>query len=506
MDDITLTGPDPEALAEAFLWLQEQLVPTKLLFNAKKCEFFGGIHGKQLPESLKCVSTVEGVPVSVAVVLGCIKVLGAFIGSKDAIIVKLREKLEKHSIFFSRLKTARPDTRTGAILATCALPRHSYQLRTHSPDETDEMSLEFDALVDEVLEVWFDVPRDDTVGQEVLHLPRSAGGVGFVRTNPTRAGSYNDSRYKALLSLDKNFREVERPPASKSAVDDLYYANKVKKLAEISPLVRRHLEENKRRGAKSWIFAASCKVTPMEYATAVRSRALARSGKLPTHCHCFGCNKDWSDQVLYNIHVQGCASSPVGENSNTKHNHIVREFIGALLEKGKAAGKVFSFELEPRKFGLYTCRRCHERDIRPCDVKAHVARCGGDPLRTGPDIEVHWAVGDRVVYDYTTLHLTCSTKLECSPETSIKRVTSTKVAKYVTSGQVAAKEFQVVVGFSSGGVSEELYTLLSRAAKAAGRSPEDVVREYAVLVQRDQAHAVVLSHQANDERLRWDRK
>jgi len=414
--------------------------------------------------------------------------------------------LEKHAIFFSRLKTARPDTRTGAILATCALPRHSYQLRTHSPDETDEMSREFDGLVDEVLDVWFDVPADDTVGQEILHLPRSAGGVGFVRTNPTRAGSYNDSRYKALVALDKTFREVERPPASKSAVDDLCCAEKVRALSAVSPLVKRHLEENRRRGAKSWVFAATCKMSSIEYTTAVRSRALARSSKLPSNCHCFGCNKDWSDQVLYNIHVQGCASSPVGENSNTKHNRIVREFLGKLLETARASGKLFSYELEPRKFGLYSCRRCSEKDIRPCDVKAHVAVCGGDPLRTGPDVDVWWSEVERTVYDYTTLHLTCSTNLHSLPETSVKRVTAAKVAKYVTSGQIAAKEFQVVVGYSSGGVSDELFNLLSRAAKAAGRSPEDVVREYAVLVQRDQAHAVVLSHQANDERLRWDRK
>ena len=490
MDDVTLVGADPQLLADAFLWLQQRLTPTKLLFNAKKCEFYGGLRKVPLPDKLARAGVTE--------VHGCIKVLGAYIGECGAFTHMLMAKLSKHSVFFHRLKAARPDTRTAAILATCGLPRQSYQLRVHPPEETGELALEFDRMVDEVLAAWFDVPDDDVVGQEVLHLPRSYGGAGFVRTFPTRAGSYKDSRYGALLALDKSLSDRERPPASKAAYDDLYYSGKIRELESIGPLVKRHLEENRRRGAGSWLFAASFVMSPSEYSTAMRARTLARSCKLPHRARCFGCRKEYEDQALFCVHTQGCASNPTGSNSNTKHNKVVRVWLDEMFRTALSSGKIFDYEIEPRDFGSYSCRRCHKTDITPDEIRAHMHECGGDPIHSGPDIEVHWTVSDRVVYDYTTLHLTCDSKLRCAPETSIKQVTAAKAAKYVTSGQIPHNEFKVVVGFGSGGVSDDLYELLRRLAAAINVPIESVTQQFAALIQQEQARAVIKAYRQRE--------
>jgi len=406
------------------------------------------------------------------------------------------------------LRGARADTRTAAILATCGIPRHCYQMRVQTPEETDLLSRTFDGMVDDVLNLWFDVPSDDVVGQGLLHIPRGYGGVGFLHTHPTRASSYCDSRYKALAALDPLFRESERAPATKAAADDLFYSNMVKNLSAISPLVRRHIEENNRHGASSWIFAPSCKMTPEEYGTAIRARALARSSKLSSRARCMGCRKDFDDQVLFNVHIQGCASNPTGHNSNVKHNLVVRTWMKGHLEYALSAGRLFRYEPEPRDFGEYACKRCHTRGIRPEDVKRHVEispGCGGDPIHSGPDMEVHWTVADRMVYDYTTLHLTCESKLRCSSDVAVRQVTSDKVAKYVTSGQIPSREFSVIIGYSSGGVGEDLRELLRRLSLVRGVPAETLGQELAGLVQREQARAVISAHRANATRLRWQR-
>jgi len=191
-------------------------------------------------------------------------------------------------------------------------------------------------------------------------------------------------------------------PASKAAVDDAYFTAKVNELSSMSPLVKRHLEENLRRGAGSWLFAASCVMSHVEYAAAMRSRALARSSKLPSRARCLGCGKDFDDQVLFNVHTQGCASNPTGSNSNTKHNTVVRTWMKGLLESALSSARLFKYQLEPRDFGEYSCRKCHSRGIRPEDVRYHVEvspGCGGDPIHSGPDAEVFWSVVDRLVYD-----------------------------------------------------------------------------------------------------------
>ena len=110
-----------------------------------------------------------------------------------------------------------------------------------------------------------------------------------------------------------------------------------------------------------------------------------------------------------------------------------------------------------------------------------------------------------MVYDYTTLHLTCDSKLRCSPETAVKQVTSEKVAKYVSSGQIPPREFSVVIGFGSGGVSDELRELLRRIAHVRSLPAEILVQELSGLLQREQARAVISAHRANAIRLRWQR-
>jgi len=177
-----------------------------------------------------------------------------------------------------------------------------------------------------------------------------------------------------------------------------------------------------------------------------------------------------------------------------------------LLESALSSARLFKYQLEPRDFGEYSCRKCHSRGIRPEDVRYHVEvspGCGGDPIHSGPDAEVFWSVVERLVYDYTTIHLTCASKLRYNSSTAIKQLISDKVSKYVTSGQIPASEFRVVVGFSSGGVSDDLLELLRRLAAVSNLPTDTIVQQFAVLIQQEQARAVILAHQANAKRARW---
>jgi len=64
----------------------------------------------------------------------------------------------------------------------------------------------------------------------------------------------------------------------------------------------------------------------------------------------------------------------------------------------------------------------------------------------------------------TTIHLTCASKLRYSSNTAIKQLISDKVSKvcHLGTDPLSLSSIKVVVGFSSGGVSDDLLELLRR--------------------------------------------
>ena len=59
-----------------------------------------------------------------------------------------------------------------------------------------------------------------------------------------------------------------------------------------------------------------------------------------------------------------------------------------------------------------------------------------------------------------------------------------------------------MVCFGSGGVSDDLYELLSRLAAAINVPVESVTQQFAALIQQEQARAVIKAYRANARRAR----
>ena len=482
MDDVTLTSKDPALLAKAYAWLQGEFEGLGLKFNPKKCEWFGGLSKLQIPQALSSAGVIESI--------GCIKVLGAYIGFSEDVIAKLSAKLEKHSVFFSRLRLARPDTRTFAIFTKGALPRHNYHMRVHTPSTSDALTLEFDAMCTSLLTEWFDLVEDDTVGWAFIRLPISQG-CGVPLTHPQREPAYADSRFAGLQSSEQH-KPTGNPPASQSVAAALFNRHASLAIVKDNPALARHLEQTSMRNAGNWLTATTHKMNSAAYVYAWRLRCLAQSSKLPPLAQCVACPRLGPlEQVEFMRHAHGCAALPTGDNSNTKHNACVL----AIFNLGKSAG--IKSELEPRDFQNYKCTKCGMESSSKESAARHGLLCGVKPLRSGPDIKFVFSATEQCVYDYTTLHAVCSSLLSTKTVTAAKSVKAEKFDRYVASGMIPEKEFKVLMAYSLGGFCPDTYELLGRLAAANGRTTQSVVDEIGVIMQSANGSAIAGAHRAS---------
>jgi len=502
IDDVTLTGHDPKELARAFHFMRKLCIKVDLRFNGKKCEWFGGLGNVPLPAELLMFFPV--CPVlkdgsldakaeleSVTEVKGCIKVLGAFIGLAGPVQEKLMAKLEKHRVFFDRLRASRVDAKTFSMLVGCGLPSHLYHSRTHSPGDTDELTKHFDAMTRQILMQWLDMCDDDVDAWDIIGLPVRVGGCGAEQSAPVRDGAYIASNYKGLRSLQHHAARL--PPGAsikQSTATAIIHSKKRHELTGRNERCARRLELNSMQWSGKFLRAVTCKMTSEAFAMAVRLRCGAKSALLPPvmSCTCPSCNgREW-EQRAWVDHVHGLAALP-GANATTRHDGVTKHVIHDTVQPHITA------VWEPEALQQYRCKVCSARDVPSSEAISHATTCGIDVAslkrnRSGPDNEIWWQNVDQQFYDFTVINALCPSNLRASLDTLVNAVTREKISKYVTTKKVPAGRFTVAACFSLGGVTDDTRKLLRACALAAGRKQHDIAEQFSVQLQTGNARII----------------
>jgi len=342
------------------------------------------------------------------------------------------------------------------------LPRHGFHLRTHCPEDTEELSREFDALTRAIATHWFELSDDNILAWDIASLPKRFGGCGFVVSSPLRPFAYSDSLYNALHELGRNAPGTQRPKSQRDATDVMHEATiaRLRSHPE-AEIVKRLLEVNKMKGSGSWIDAADQWMPPDVYAAAWRLRCRAKAHSLPEGAKCPGCpTLPVMSQVDFANHAHGCAACPSGANATDAHNHL-----GKHVWKHCDANALHA-ELEPRGFESFTCSKCKEvlsgNDAR-VKLRQHDRRCGTKLYRRGVDLEVY-VRGRRRMVDFTIAHPTCDSYLDSSLDAIARAKKAKKEDRYVKSGMVPQSELVVALAYSSGALHEDFMRFLGDVA------------------------------------------
>ena len=503
IDDVTLTGNAADLVA-AFEFLRRECIKIDLVLNEKKCEWFGGINAVPIPTDLLYFYPVCPVKKdgsldkkaerrSVKEVEGCIKVLGAFIGLPGAVREKLQAKLEKHRVFFDRLRASRVDSRTFTMLVDCGLPRHVYHMRTHSAGDTEALTAHFDVMTRQILMQWFDMCDDDVDGWDFIGLPVRLGGCGAVVSSSIRECAYIASKFKGLRALPHHKHGL--PPGgcvSQDLATAIIYSTKRVEMSRRGPKFARRLELNSMKGSAAYLRAVTKKQMPSEsFASVTRLRCGAKSASIPPTltCTCPTCNgREW-EQREWVEHVHGLAALP-GANATTRHDGVTRLVIHDTVVEARVEA-----EWEPEALQQYRCKKCYARDVSPKDAVSHSLACGIDVAalkrnRSGPDNMILWKGVNRQYYDFTVINALCPSNLRVGLDTLVKSVTREKHVKYVQSKKVPEGRFTVVACFSSGGMTDETRGLLADCAEVAKRNVLDVIEQFSVQLQTGNARII----------------
>ena len=187
VDDINFASTDAEMVSNAFLRLKELLTSKRVETSSSKCIWFGGINHIPLPHQLM----QEGVNWEP----GATKVLGAFVGDSHLVSEKLVQMLQKHRTAFRRLQQMGANNVSVLLLSKCINVRHRYHIRVHHPENTSELTRQFDGEVSNTLSSWFGGLTEKQISW--TRLPLKKGGLGITPSEPIREAAYTKSKQMA---------------------------------------------------------------------------------------------------------------------------------------------------------------------------------------------------------------------------------------------------------------------------------------------------------------------
>ena len=478
MDDVTMTGKDPEELARAFFLFRDLCRPLGLEFNAKKCDWLGA-GGVAIPESLATEGVVQ--------CDGCVKILGAYIGEAGAVRQKLLDKLTKHDLLFERLIRMGAGSAQYGILLKCALPRHGHNLRVHHPDVVLDSARAFDRRVLDVAVAWFHTPDDEDL--RLARLPQRFDGSGMVETVDISEHAYNDSVWDALDVLGKHpVPSPQKPPSQRNACSRMYEARRAELYRTGGPTVQRLLDLNALAGAKRWLTSATTWMPGHCFAHSFRLKANVASTRLPSYATCPACPQlGPMTQKDFAIHAHGCTKIPSADNATGAHNWLRDTIVKTGRANALACGP------EPKGYQKYTCSTCGtviDGINVTRRVYVHDRTCSSKLYRSGVDVE-GWVIPQcninhenkhkmervRFLLDVTIAHLICHSYLDTTIASAVTAKVSEKTARYVTSGMIPAEVFRVGVMFSTGGCDAGMMAFLAQFAVTAGLVYEELIAD-----------------------------
>jgi ubiquitin len=314
MDDITLCSTSLYDLDAAFADLQTELGLIGLVVNHKKCELFCGRNAPVVVGLPKHLTTVPSNHSG-------IKVLGAFIGRtpKDEEDY-IRQKMEKHTCLFSRLKSCPPELAV-PIVTRCLVPRLGFFLRTH--EAIVPQAIDFDTkILDLLAHVWGTTVPFTDLEKTILHLPRAAPFGGF---GATSAALIANIAWRCGSSATDPSYTVPLDQATETAIFN-------KTLFASLP------EEVRLTGAECsadsrWFEALSPCLCGDEFVLACMTR-LGRFGHHNKIARCCpGCGHLCASARTLVEHCIGCARIS-GHNASSRHMNVTAFFVDQAYVRG----------------------------------------------------------------------------------------------------------------------------------------------------------------------------
>ena len=339
IDDVNLCSSNKAQLESAFFRFKELIEDKKLVLSSSKCVWFGGASGAQIPIKLEqCgVKTEEK----------AIKILRAYIGNNATIKEKLMQKLEKHNEIFRRLKIMGPNNISLRLLSKSVNVRHSYFMRVHAPDNTQDSALQFDKEVGDVLKHWLG-PLDQEQ-MELARLPVSEGGLGLTACNSIRRAAYAASR-QTIFERHNSFSAQIVNRNAVRASEEIRNSTDTNEASERSQKLSHIVRSTTFKGNYDWLQSTAKLVPSHLFRLAVLPRLGMPLQSSMKEIRCPGCQTELNQHSVL-THLPGCTQCK-GINASFKHNTLVHYIHKMCLNAG------IPCEKEPRRFSSVHCTTC----------------------------------------------------------------------------------------------------------------------------------------------------
>jgi len=312
MDDLSLVGsPNELALCTAYI-LEQAQVELGLVGNLGKCKWFAK-DKKHLPKGMEFICSHTD----------CVKVLGAWLGCDQAVLLKLEDELKQGRRHMERVKKV--DGHEGLLILLKSMqPRWGYILRTHPPTITDT----FAAAADEILVdglcffLGFNLTKEANM---MRSLPTRYGGAGLVSPFAIRKVAYDSSLAASKVPLDLPHGEYLKArkelPSQSQLTEPIHHA--VLALLNVRPEMRLHLSDAATTSSSHWLRRLPTCAPPLNR-TQVGAMLQLRFAMRHPMCsnRCPGCNLQLSD-TRFAAHVSGCTRIK-GHNVSSAHADFKR--------------------------------------------------------------------------------------------------------------------------------------------------------------------------------------
>jgi len=475
MDDITMTCPSEQRLAEAVLFAKLAFADLGLQLNPEKSEWFGQAAPPHIVTHL-----LRARP-------RILKVLGAFLGEAELVTTTIIEKMKKHDVFFTRLRGLDPSSAAFALLRSCALPRLNYALRCHTPDTTAQAAEAFDRNVFETLLLWSRVVPSDRIASQAA-LPQRLGGLGLCRQLQIARFAYEASvahAFRAIPRASAPAAPPPQPPTQQAATEQHHEQQRTRLLTEF-PSLERHLSECSQKGAGAWLTASRLDFRGPAFAAALRYRLRAPPAGQPSLLVCPGCRATLPDDD-FDEHAAGCVKI-AGQNATKKHHAIVNLLAQMCARAGVACDK------EPRDLQAYNCHGCGSL-VSAAGRDTHKNNCHGKFSRTGPDLRITWHNGATTVYDVTVVHTTAPSHANTRPGRIVDKKVADKTAFYTP--LLAGEPFVVLPVRALGKIEDETRALIKTLSTIAETDPREALEEVSVALARGVGLSLVEARRAH---------
>ena len=435
-----------------------------------------------------------------------IKVLGAFVGEEQRIGSELIRTLEKHHTIFRRLKKMGANNASLLLLSRSVNVRHRYHVRVHKPEASLELAQKFDHEIKNVVTSWLGPLSPEQ--EMIARLPLKKGGLGIPATEPLRNAAYTSSRH-AVFEHQKTFsaRMAQRmePPAPAGTLEESHktpedeVVTETKRATEIQTNFLKNKEwaptikACSKKGSYEWLIG-NRKIIPSHiYTLNIMSRLKISHPQLPNSLLCPGCKKLLSSSEAL-THIPGCVKC-AGHNVTTKHHALVRYLYELCLRAGLPC------EREPRQFSYYECSAC-AATIHPENKTEHTRTCVGSTLRrTGPDLAIQWASGEKY-YDLTVVHELAPSNIKHNTTFLMNEAIKRKRVRYVDSGMINKECFECIPVLSCGSMHNATRNLLWAIADRCGLERHSVMETFTLLHQEQAGsilHAQLRQFLAHDQ-------